>query len=164
MEHRMNQSLSEQPRRSQTAHYGELGGTSASTAPAIMLPSYVYWARVAYTVTAWLFVASVAAQVFLAGMATFVDPVNWAQHKSFVHVFEGLPLLMLGLGFAGRMLRWQPVVLFLLIAAQYATVEIGRNADMRIVGALHPVNALLIFWLALSVAQQAWAMVRQRSE
>jgi Family of unknown function (DUF6220) len=103
-----------------------------------------------------VFALCVAAQVFIAGLAVFVTPVHWAQHTAFVHIFEFVPLLMLVVSAVGRLpvrLRWHSAALFALVYAQYFTANIGGLVPL--VAALHPVVALVIFWLSLHVAQEA---------
>jgi len=114
------------------------------------------FSRGLYLVLAWALVLSVAYQTFLAGMAVFVDASNWARHTGFVHVFEMVPILLLVLAFTGRMPRGEgyylwPVVLWVLIAAQYAFAAAGAT----MVAALHPVNALVIFWISHMLARKA---------
>jgi hypothetical protein len=114
-------------------------------------------ARVIFVVLASLFAACVVAQVFIAGMAVFVNPLNWRWHTTFIHVFEFLPLLMLIISFVGRLpaaQRWQCAALFLLIVVQYFTANVA--ASLPFAAALHPVNALLIFWMATWLLSRAW--------
>lgn len=116
----------------------------------------IRWARRGYVLFAGTFVIGVAIQVFIAGMAVFVDPVNWGIHAGFVHVLEILSLAMLVLAFLGRLpreLKSFPVVLFVLIGVQYATALGFSNS---VVAAIHPVNALVIFWGAVSTTRRAW--------
>lgn len=122
----------------------------------------VPWTRQVFLALAVLFALCVATQVFLAGLAVFVTPVHWAQHTSFVHIFEFVPLIMLILSVVGRLparLRWMSGGLFLLTYAQYFTANI--RGQLPYVSALHPVVALLIFWLSLRAVQEAR---RHRSE
>ena len=124
-------------------------------------PAWVRWARRGYLVLAWLFAGCVAVQVFFAGLATFVDSARWGWHTSFVHAFELLPLLMLPLAFLARApaaMRWLTGALFALIWLQYLTANIGGIA-----AALHPVNALVIFWVAVHLGQRAWRVLRQET-
>ena len=79
------------------------------------------------------------------GRAVFGGAANWGMHTGFVHLFELLPLVMVLLAFLGRLptgLRWHPLAVFVLIGLQYALAKAGTS-----VAALHPVNALLIFWI-----------------
>ena len=45
--------------------------------------------------------------------------------------------------------------MFALIALQYATAAMGKSLDLKPLGAIHPVNALLMFWLAVLIAQRS---------
>ncbi|CCF82287.1 DUF6220 domain-containing protein [Nitrolancea hollandica] len=115
------------------------------------------WARTGYRALAWVLLACIAIQVFLAGLAVVNGPANWGMHTGFVHLFELLPLAMIPLAFLGQLpnrLRWHQLVVFLLIGLQYALIYgfpglVGISA----VAALHPVNALLIFWVTLGMAR-----------
>jgi len=110
-----------------------------------------------FFVLAVVFVVTIAIQVFLAGYATFMDPVKWHIHVVFVRVIEFLPLLMVVISFIGKLtksFRWQSFGLFGLIILMYATANIP-NA-----GAFHPVIALVMFWLSMVVANRAWQVVK----
>ncbi len=117
------------------------------------------YALVAFALLAAAFALCVAAQVFLAGMAVFVSPVNWARHVSFVHVFELLPVLMLALAFAGRSpaaLRWQSAGLLGLILVMYVTANMRGMVPWA--AAAHPVMALAIFWISVVVVRNGWRL------
>lgn len=129
---------------------------SGKASPDNRLSTRVRWARGGYVVVAGLFVVCVVIQVFIAGMAVFVDPANWSLHANFVHVFEFLPLVMLVGAFLGRLsrgLKLLPVVLFVLIIVQYAT---ALGFSDSVVAALHPVNALVIFGIAVMTTRRGW--------
>lgn len=118
----------------------------------------------AYAALAWVFVVCVGVQVFLAGMAVFVDPLNWVRHVTFVHYFELIPVLMLILAFAGKMPKGKgfylrPALLIFLVGLQYFFVGTGQG----VLAALHPVNALFIFWLAAHLATSAGPFRLERS-
>ena len=117
----------------------------------------VAWARYGYVVVAGVFAACVLVQVYVAGMAVFVDPANWSLHAGFVHAFEPLLPVLLILAFLGglpRRLKLAPVGLFALVSVQYATA----SAFGSMVAAVHPVNAVAIFLLALLTARRAWPL------
>jgi hypothetical protein len=119
----------------------------------VQLSPRVHWARVAYQWLAWLFLAGIGVQVFFAGKGIFVGPGWWLQHRSFVHLLEALPVLMLVLAFIGRLpasVKWLTAAAFGLIGVQYATIEMG----LPTLAAFHPVNAVLLFWLVLILAQR----------
>jgi putative tricarboxylic transport membrane protein len=136
-------------------------GTVARMEPMRPLPAWVRWARWIYLAFAWVFVGCVLGQVFLAGLATFVDPARWLWHTTFIHFFEFLPILMLPFAFLARLpvlLRWLTGALYALIWLQYFTANFGGIA-----GAFHPVNALLLFWIAVYLGQRAWRAIRDAS-
>ena len=115
-------------------------------------------ARIFYAGLSSVFVACVLVQVFFAGVGAF--GANWSWHLTFVHLLELLPLLMTPVAFFGRLpygLRLLPLGLLVLTGAQYAFANSTVPA-----AALHPVNALLIFWVSLHVARRAWADVARR--
>jgi hypothetical protein len=110
------------------------------------------WARPVHFGLAAIFVASVAIQIFLAGLAIFDASGSWAYHRSFVHVFEMLPILLAGVAWGGRLpvaTRWAWVGVYALISMQYATVAAREAAPW--VAALHPVNAFVITGIALTL-------------
>ncbi len=115
-------------------------------------------ARWAVLILAWAFVGCVFVQVFIAGLALFVDGSRWQWHTTFVHVFELLPFLILLCAVLGRLsgaLKARAALLVALIFAQYFTANIGGIA-----AAFHPVIALVITGVALEVAQTARTAVR----
>lgn len=107
-----------------------------------------------YRLLAWLLAASVVAQVAFAGLSVF-GAASWIWHVRFSWAVEALPLLMLLLALIGRLrgrLMWLPAATFGLIALQHATATIGGA-----VGALHAINALAIFGLAIAMTRAAMA-------
>lgn len=136
----------------------DIGGGPRHASDEAPLPARVRWTRPIYLGLAWIFVGCIAAQVFFAGMAIFVDSVYWQWHTTFIHAFEFLPLLLLAFAFAARLpvaMRWLTFSLVALIFAQYATANIGGMA-----GAFHPVSALMISWIAVTLASRAWRLIR----
>ena len=135
----------------------ERGGAGQAPAAAAAPARRGHIARVIFVVLAALFAACVVAQVFIAGMAVFVNPLNWRWHTTFIHIFEFLPLLMLIISFVGRLpaaQRWQCAALIALIYAQYFTANVATVLPFA--AAAHPVNALVIFWLATLLLSRAW--------
>ncbi|GGD87408.1 DUF6220 domain-containing protein [Paenibacillus nasutitermitis] len=113
--------------------------------------------RLAIFLLAALFALSVVMQVFLAGMASFADPAHWRDHRSFAYYFTPLPLAMLVLTFVGRtgkVTRYQSLGMFILIILQYVTAYMGDHMPM--LAALHPVLALLLFWISIICTRQAF--------
>ena len=121
-----------------------------------MTKRIVHWARIVYPVVAWLFVIAVIFQVFLVGLSLFVSATNWSAHKEFGYSLGFLVLLLVALAVAGRVPRatgrWL-ALLFVVYAIQ--TILPNLRRDLPWVAALHPVNALVILWVALTHARQA---------
>jgi hypothetical protein len=113
--------------------------------------------RIVYLLLASLFAACVFAQLFLAGMGTFVDPANWAKHVMFIHLFGfNLPLFLLLFAFVGSLPRWAYVhtfSLFFLIFTMYFTANMTGLVPW--LGALHPVIAVLLAFLSFMNAKKA---------
>lgn len=120
-------------------------------------------ARYAFATLAWLFLACVALQVFLAGLGVFAGSANFATHRDFGYTFGFLTVLMLiaaGVGRLGR--RWISFSALLIFLFALQSLFVGLRADLPMVAALHPVNALVIFWVAQHVARGAVALVREQ--
>lgn len=125
----------------------------------------LYWARIAYLVVAWLFVAAVIVQVFLAGLGVFAGAANWRTHVGFGYGIGWLFMILLVTAFLGRVPgaigRWL-ALLFVIYAVQTILPALRRDAPL--VAALHPVNALAVFGIALIHARRAWALVQASRE
>lgn len=101
--------------------------------------------RMAYFILSWVLFICIVVQVFLAGVALFEHSDAWQWHRTFVHMFEYISLVMFILGIVGKLSRklvWGSLGLFVLFNIQYYTAH-------GIAGALHPVLALALFWGAL---------------
>jgi len=113
------------------------------------------FARSALPWLAWLYVASLLIQVFLAGLAVFNDPATFRIHVSFGQIVVGLLSLLLPIvAWVGRLPSVRlaaGVLLFYLVQ----TVLPEVRASYPVVAALHPVLALGLFWLAARLASQA---------
>lgn len=117
--------------------------------------------RFAFVGAAWLFAACVVIQVFLAGLGVFAGAENFNLHRDFGYTFGWLTLVMLVLALAGRLgRRWvgQSALLLILFALQ--SLFVAFRADFPAAAALHPVNALAIFFVAQLVARGSLSMVR----
>jgi hypothetical protein len=119
--------------------------------------------RIAFALVAWLFLIAIVVQVFLAGVGLFVAGVDtFSYHRQLGWLLHGGPLPVLLLAWAAgadRTTIWLSVALLVLVAFQPFLP--GMRADLPLVAALHPVNALVIFWLAVVVARRALALARQ---
>src|SRR5690606_23411639 len=106
------------------------------------------------------FLACVAIQVFLAGLGVFAGAANFATHRDFGYLFGWLTLVLLVLALAGRLgrawINWSAVLL-VLFALQ--SVFVAVRSSLPEVAALHPVNAIAIFWVAQHVARRSIGLV-----
>ena len=113
--------------------------------------------RTIYRLAAWLFVAGVAAQVFLAGMVVVASQWGWDRHIALGHSL-GLPLLvMLVTAYTGRLprsMKWLTWALFLVYILQ-ADVIIFLRDTAPVLSAFHPVLALIDFALGINLALRA---------
>ncbi len=122
--------------------------------------SFAYNMRVIFVIAAYLLALCILIQVFLAGLSIFASPTYWTFHKTFVVYFESLPLLLMILALLGRTrhaLVWFSLLLEVQIALQYVFVYL----PVSVVAALHPVNAVIMFWLTIYVARRAMKLVQQ---
>jgi hypothetical protein len=118
--------------------------------------------RITFAVVAWLFVAGVLYQVFLAGVGLFMPGVDqFAAHRQFGWLLHLGPLPVLLFGWAahpGRRTMWLcGALLFLVLFQPFLP---GARVDAPWLAALHPVNAVLIFWLGMTIALRATAWAR----
>ena len=113
--------------------------------------------RIIYRASAWLFFVGVVVQVFLAGLALLAPGVSsWSNHQGFGYLvgYVLLPLIVFAfVGHLPRAIKIQMGVLFLLYIVQLTLIYL--RSSVPIVAALHPVNAMLLFWFSLKHARQA---------
>jgi hypothetical protein len=122
-------------------------------------------ARYAYVGLVWLFLVGVVIQVFLAGLGLFSsDPRDIALHVNLGWVLHLWPILILIAAAFGRVGR--PTLLW--VGALVATVLVqpflpGLAPTSALLAALHLVNALLIFWIAVKLALGGPALLPGRA-
>jgi hypothetical membrane protein len=100
--------------------------------------------EISYVALAWLFLAAVITQFFLAGLGVF-GAKTFEPHKDFAGVFHLLALLLVLLAIFVRRNRADiilTVVLFVIVTIQFSLPEARDDAPG--VAALHVVNALFI--------------------
>ena len=116
--------------------------------------------RQALAVLAWATVVAVVGQFFLAGVGLFgVAGMDW--HVGVGYWLPLLALLMVVAAWPARADRrtfWMSVGLFALLMLQ-TTLPYFRG-ELPVIAALHPPNALLIFWLAVVVSRRATGLLR----
>lgn len=119
-------------------------------------------ARWAYPILAWLFVAGLLVQVFLAGLGLFGGGRDFAAHVNLGWLLHLAPLLILlaaALSRAGR--RHWTWALGLAAVVFVIPIVVLARASLPAVAALHPVLAVAAFWVAAVVARQSLEVVRR---
>jgi hypothetical protein len=115
------------------------------------------WARIGYSLVAWIFAIGVLIQVYLAGQAV-LGGQTWELHRNWGYLFGILSIVLIVLALAGRMPRLvvlASIVLLGLMALQ--SVFVILRADQPMIAAIHPVSGFLIVALAFYVA---WTTLR----
>ena len=121
-------------------------------------------ARLLFLVGAWLFLACVVLQVVLVGLEIFAR-LGGSIHRDFAYVYGWLAPVLVVLASAARLptrTRTLTVVLLILFAVQ--TVLPSLREQFPLLAALHTVNAVAIFALAILVARRAISSIRQPGE
>ncbi|HSM38235.1 MAG TPA: DUF6220 domain-containing protein [Candidatus Limnocylindrales bacterium] len=116
--------------------------------------------RYVFVAAAAIFVAGVVTQVFLAGMAVF-GAGAWENHVEFGYLVASFPVLLIPLAVlsrAGRGTAWLTVTA--LIVAQVQTFLPWFREDVPWIAALHPVNAMVVFGLAVIIARRSLDLAR----
>lgn len=111
-------------------------------------------ARIGFVALAWLFAAAVVVQVFLAGLSLFDSALRWDDHRAFGSLIGFVPVLLLVCAVVGRLplrLIGGAALLFWLYGMQFALAHAGTGY----VAALHPVNAIALFALAVGLGRGA---------
>lgn len=117
--------------------------------------------RQLHAVAAWLVVGAIVVQVLLAGLAI----AQLGGSGSFItHVDAGrlfgiaflLPVVTALVARVGRRRVLQAAGLLGLFVVQMFLPYMDDELGLPIVAALHPVNSLLLFWLAVLYARAAW--------
>ena len=119
-------------------------------------------ARYAYAGLALAFLVGLLVQVFLIGLGLFAGREGTEAHRTLGWILHLIPLLILGaaaLSRAGRRhWRW---ALGLALVVFVVPVLPSMARDLPVVAALHPVGALVAFWLSTVVARNALDAMRQ---
>ena len=116
---------------------------------------------VLFAVSAWAFLIGVVIQVFLAGAGLF-GLTDFTAHAGFGWMLASVPILVLVLAMAALVDRRTVLITLALTVVTMLQPELAAaRHDNPVVAALHPVNALLVFWLAWVVARRATVLARE---
>jgi hypothetical membrane protein len=113
-------------------------------------------ACVAYQISAGVFLGGVIAQFFFAGIGVFAW--DYRPHMIMGGVLHGLSLILWALAAYARLPRptaRRAAFMFALLFLQGALPHL--RGIVPAVAALHPVTALIVFWLAVALAREARA-------
>ncbi|MEO8251690.1 MAG: DUF6220 domain-containing protein [Chloroflexota bacterium] len=119
-------------------------------------------ARYLYLAFVWIYVAGLLLQVFLVGFALFSAAHDFEPHIGLGWVLHLVPVLLLivaAIARVGSRLLWWNAAL--LVVQFFQPILATVRTDTPLVAALHPVLALIIFWLAVTIGLRAWGLVRE---
>ena len=117
--------------------------------------------RFAFAAVAWLFLACVVVQFFLAGLGVFAGAENFEVHRQFGYLFGWLAVIMVVLAAVGRLdRRWIGLSVLLVVLFTMQSVFMLFRDSLPAVAALHPVNAVAIFFIAQHVARSSRSLLR----
>ena len=116
-------------------------------------------ARYAYLILAWAFVVGVVVQVFFIGLGLFAGSENIELHVTLGWILHLVPLLILAAAALARAGRRRILEAAALAAVVFVVPILATMRDgTPILAALHPVGAILAFWLAIVVARGATSL------
>ena len=116
-------------------------------------------ARYVYLVLAWAFVVGVVVQVFFIGLGLFAGSENVELHVTLGWILHLVPLLILAAAALARAGRRRILEAAALAAVVFVVPILATMRDgTPILAALHPVGAILAFWLAIVVARGATSL------
>jgi hypothetical protein len=127
-----------------------------------MFTRAMQWTSVVY---AWLILAAVIVQFFLAGLGVFAGASNFQLHATFGYTLFFVMLLGLLPAFAAR-LPWRTIGLTALLPVLVVLQSIlisAWHSGLLVLAALHVVNGLAIFSLAgfLALRSRSYVPARQ---
>lgn len=127
-----------------------------------MFTQAMRWAYVGY---AWLILAAVVVQFFLAGTGVFAGASNFETHAGFGYTISFVMLFGLVLAFAAR-LPWRTIgltaLLPVLVGLQSLFIAFWRSG-LTDLAALHVINGLAIFALTGILALRSHGYVAARA-
>ena len=119
-------------------------------------------ARWLFLAMVWLYLAGVLYQVFLAGIALFGPDRSFETHIGLGYLLHLVPILLIVVALVARvgsrLIQW--TVALLVVQFIQPLLPMARG-DLPWAAALHPVLALVIFWLGITIGLRAWRLVRE---
>jgi hypothetical protein len=122
-------------------------------------------ARPIHVVVAWLLVAGLLVQVFLAGMGVFDSASSFITHRDWGYTLTLLPAVLIVTGLVGGFGRAQ-VVAAAVMLGQFIlqSILVLQRESSPAIAALHPVNGFLILLIAIWLARDAWRIWQASDE
>jgi Family of unknown function (DUF6220) len=114
-------------------------------------------ARPIHVVVAWLLVAGLLVQVFLAGMGVFDSSSAFATHRDFGYTLTLLPFVLIVTSLVGGFGRLEAIasaVMFGQFILQ--SILVLQRDSTPAIAALHPVNGFVVLLIAVWLARDAW--------
>ncbi|MBS4201278.1 hypothetical protein KHA93_16700 [Bacillus sp. FJAT-49732] len=120
-------------------------------------------ARLVFNAVVRIFAICILIQVFLAGLALFWDPAQWASHTGFARLLIIVSILILVISFIARLplslrLRSAGLLGIIILIAVSAKLPSG----IGYLSALHPVLALMLFFGTVSLARKTDALKKEK--
>jgi Family of unknown function (DUF6220) len=114
-----------------------------------------------FAAAAAAYLVGIVIQVLLAGAAVF-ELIDFVPHAGLGWLLGSAPLLLIPLAIVARapLATISLTVVLALDAMLQPELALARE-DAPVIAAFHPVNAFLLFWLALLVARRAVAFARE---
>jgi hypothetical protein len=109
--------------------------------------------RVIFFGLAWLYLAAVVVQFFLAGLGAF-GATTYDAHTGLGIVVGIGSLVMLVVALVGRLPRTVSLLTLLLVGLNIVQTVLA-NIDVEEIAALHPVNGLAIVFVGVELAQRS---------
>jgi hypothetical protein len=117
-------------------------------------------ARYLYVGVAWVAIVGFLGNIYLAGMAVFVDRSYWDIHTEFGYAVGWIiliyPPLALLAWIPRRLTAWLAGLLLYYI---FHTILPVLQENLGWIAAFHPVSAVLLVWLGLTHARRASALL-----
>lgn len=121
-------------------------------------------ARYVFLAMVWIYLAGILFQVFLAGIGLFGTAKDFEPHVGLGWILHLVPVLLLivaAVARVGARLLWWTTALLVVQFVQPILATL-RN-DQPVAAAFHPVLALVIFWLAVTIGLKAGRLVREHA-
>ncbi|MEO8510497.1 MAG: DUF6220 domain-containing protein [Chloroflexota bacterium] len=118
-------------------------------------------ARYAFVGLAWLFLVGIVVQVFFIGLALFAGSENLESHVTLGWILHMIPIVILIAAALARPGRRTVLLAAALAVTVFIVPILATLRDSSdVIAALHPVGALLAFYLAVLVAVASLAPLR----